>query len=65
MIVLNGKEQDIEGGLSVALLLKKQRFVFPMLVVRINGVLVKRPDYPKTNIAEGDKVEVLHLISGG
>jgi sulfur carrier protein len=46
-------------------LLEKKKFVFPMLVVRINGRLVEREKYDRTTIADNDVVDVIHLISGG
>jgi sulfur carrier protein ThiS len=36
-----------------------------MLVIKINGVLVKKTEYESALIHDGDDVHVLHLISGG
>jgi len=36
-----------------------------MLVIRINGSLIKKNEYETALIREGDDVHVLHLISGG
>jgi thiamine biosynthesis protein ThiS len=36
-----------------------------MKVVKINGNLLKRPQYAEAQIKEGDDVMILHLISGG
>jgi len=40
-------------------------FTFPMIVVKINGRLVKKEDYERMFIGDGDNVEAIHLISGG
>jgi thiamine biosynthesis protein ThiS len=36
-----------------------------MLVIKINGSLIKKEDYDKAVIKDGDNVDVIHLISGG
>jgi sulfur carrier protein len=65
-IVLNNSPEMIEReGITVSELLKLKNFTFRMLVVKINGALVKKSDYENALISEGDDVVVLHLISGG
>jgi sulfur carrier protein len=66
MIILNNNKEDIKAeNLTVSGLLKIKNFTFKMLVVKINGTLVKKDEYDDTFISEGDDVMVLHLISGG
>ena len=36
-----------------------------MLVIKVNGQLIKKADYETFRICDGDEVHVLHLISGG
>lgn len=65
-VLLNNREESFEGErLSVAELLTLKNFTFKLLIVKINGHLVKRDEYEKTFIHDGDDVMVLHLISGG
>ncbi|MBI4646564.1 MAG: sulfur carrier protein ThiS [Bacteroidia bacterium] len=65
-IILNNKEETIEKErLTVAELLQIKNFIFKMLVVKVNETLVKKQDYDSTVILPGDKVTVLHLMSGG
>ncbi len=66
-ITLNNRPTEIETGkiLSISELLEKQKFTFKMLVIKVNNKLVKKLDYSSTFIQEGDKVDVIHLISGG
>jgi len=66
-ITLNNKEKVLEGysEISVSKLFKIMNFSFPMIIVKINGQIVKKPDYKKTFIYEGDNVSAFHLISGG
>jgi thiamine biosynthesis protein ThiS len=50
---------------TVSDLLVMKNYTFKMLIVKINGRLVKKEDYENSVISEGDDVIVLHLISGG
>jgi len=65
MITVNGKATDLEGGITVTELLARMGFVWPMLVVRVNGQLVKRDRFAHTAVEDGDTVDVIHMMSGG
>lgn len=65
-IILNNNNEFIDKEkLTVSDLLELKKFTFKMLIVKINGKLVKQPEYAKSEINDGDDVMVLHLISGG
>lgn len=52
-------------SISVRELLTMMKFTFPLIIVKINGQLVKKEDYERVFIGDGDAVEAIHLISGG
>lgn len=65
-IQLNNNKEVIERDqLTMAELIQYKNFTFPMLVTKINGLLVKKVDRDDAMIRDGDNVTVLHLISGG
>jgi sulfur carrier protein len=65
-IILNNRPESIDKDvLSIRELLDYKNFTFKLLVVKINGVFVKKQDYDSSMIQDGDDVMVLHLISGG
>lgn len=65
-IILNNRETEYPGAaLTVRELLTAMNFTFPMIVVKVNDQLVKKEHYPETPIHDGDRVEAIHLISGG
>jgi thiamine biosynthesis protein ThiS len=65
-IVLNNKEEIIEGNLlTINELLQIKKYTFKMLVIKVNGILVKKNEYDTATVKDGDDVMVLHLISGG
>ncbi len=65
-IILNNRTETFEAdAMTVAELLDRKNFTFKMLVIKVNGALVKKDEYHVQTIREGDHVMVLHLISGG
>jgi thiamine biosynthesis protein ThiS len=65
-ILLNNNKEEFPGDqMTVNELLLRKNFTFKMLVIKINGVLVKKTEYESALIHDGDDVHVLHLISGG
>jgi thiamine biosynthesis protein ThiS len=65
-ILLNNNPESVAGdAITVNELLKLKNFTFKMLIIKINGTLVKKTEYETAMIREGDDVHVLHLISGG
>ncbi len=66
-ITLNNRPDFIEGfdQLSIQQLLEVKNFSYKMLLVRVNDTTIKKEDYDTTLISSGDKVAVIHLMTGG
>jgi sulfur carrier protein len=66
-IILNNRPESINGHeeITVEQLLELKNFTYKMLMVRVNDTTIKRDDYANTFIGEGDKVAVIHLMTGG
>jgi sulfur carrier protein len=65
-IVLNNRNESFSADkMTVSELLVEKNFTFKLLVIKINGSLVKKDQYHTATIQHGDKVDVIHLISGG
>ncbi|HON18630.1 MAG TPA: sulfur carrier protein ThiS [Salinivirgaceae bacterium] len=65
-ITLNNTPEELEGNeLTVQQLLDLKKYSFKMIIVKINGQVVRRPDFDKTLIRDGDDVVIFHLVSGG
>jgi sulfur carrier protein len=65
-IILNNREETFSlDSLTITKLLEEKKFSFKMLVIKINGKLIKKGEYETTTVQDGDDVMVLHLISGG
>ena len=65
-IVLNNRETELPAEhLTVQGLIHAMNFTFPLIVVKVNGELVKKENYDRVQLRKGDKVDAIHLISGG
>lgn len=65
-IILNNTPEEFDQAImTVNELLKAKTFTFKMLVIKINGSLVKKDEYATATIKDNDDVMVLHLVSGG
>ena len=65
-ITLNNRIEIIDKEfLTVSELLKERNYSFKMLIVKINGKLIKKDAYEFAEIKDNDNITVLHLVSGG
>jgi thiamine biosynthesis protein ThiS len=65
-IILNNRNESFDTDqLTINELLAVKNFTFKMLVVKVNGELVRRRDFDSSIVKNGDDVMVLHLITGG
>jgi thiazole synthase/sulfur carrier protein len=64
-IQVNGKNVDWVENETVKDLLKRMRYTFPLVVVKINEKVVPRKDFSEVKIPDNSKVAVIHMISGG
>ena len=65
MIKVNGREREWEEALTIDLLLKRCKYTFPLIVVKINGKFITKEKYKDTLIGNNDDVQVIHSIAGG
>ncbi|OFX84262.1 MAG: thiamine biosynthesis protein ThiS [Bacteroidetes bacterium GWF2_33_16] len=65
-ITLNNRSEVLDqNNITISQLLEIKNYTFKMLVIKVNGELVKKDQYKSFIVKEGDDVNVLHLISGG
>jgi sulfur carrier protein len=64
-IIVNNKKQDWKQDETVKELLKRMKYTFPLVVVKINGELIPRKKFSEVKIPENAKIDVIHMISGG
>jgi len=65
MIKVNGRDREWEENLTVDLLLKKCKYSFPLIMVKVNSKYIPKEKYQDTLIMDNDDVQVIHSIAGG
>jgi thiamine biosynthesis protein ThiS len=64
--ILNNRTAPFEGeNLTVNEHVKQKNYTFKLLVTKVNDKLIKINEQDQVLVRDGDRVEVLHLISGG
>lgn len=52
-------------GMTVQDVIEERRFIFPKLIVKVNGELIEKLDYSQIVLKEYDDLKVHHLLAGG
>ena len=64
-IRVNGKERQIESGLSLQQLVENLVKKPGRIIAELNGSIVKRNIWHDVMLQEGDVVELVHIVGGG
>jgi len=64
-IVVNGKLQQVPGGLSVAGLLAHLEIDPERVAVELNRSIVRKPEWESALVGEGANVEIVWFVGGG
>ena len=64
-IEVNGRKIDWVENETIKELLRRMRYTFPLVVVKINQKVVLRKDFSDTIVPDNSQVDVIHMISGG
>lgn len=62
---MNGKKVEWVKNETVEKLLRRMRYTFPLVVVKINDKVVPRKNFSEVKIPDKSTVAVIHMISGG
>jgi thiamine biosynthesis protein ThiS len=64
-ISVNNDRVPYVDGETIAELLARMNYVFPLVVVVVDGSIVDEGDFSSVSFKDGAKIEVIHLTSGG
>ena len=65
LITVNGEGKELPSGETLAALLASLRLTAGRLACEVNREIVKRAEYDKTVLRDGDQVEIVQMIGGG
>jgi sulfur carrier protein len=64
-ITLNGEPRSVPAGLTLLGLLEHLGIDPSRVAVELNRAIVRRPDWPSTNVPAEAKLEVIEFVGGG
>ena len=64
-IEVNGKNVDWIKNESIQDLLKRVKYTFPLVIVKIDEKVIPRSDFLIVKVPNNSKIAVIHMISGG
>ncbi len=65
-IILNNREEEFgRESMTINEMLILKKYSFRMRIIKVNGELIPREKYDSTIIQDGDKIQMLYLMSGG
>jgi sulfur carrier protein len=63
-LVLNGKEREVEAT-QVEELVAELGLPLAAALVEHNGTALLRSEWTKTNLQNGDRLEIIRMVAGG
>ncbi len=64
-VQVNGKEREVERGLTVDGFLERLDLHPGMVVVELNREILERDSYGRVGVSDGDTLELVHFVGGG
>ncbi|MCH2462127.1 MAG: sulfur carrier protein ThiS [Gemmatimonadetes bacterium] len=64
-VEVNGKEREVQSGLSVHELVESFDLNPLLIVVELNREILSRDQFKDVHVSEGDAVELVHFVGGG
>ena len=64
-VQVNGKEREVQSGLSVHELVESLDLNPLLIVVELNREILSRDQFKDVQVSEGDAVELVHFVGGG
>ena len=64
-IEVNSREVEWVKNETVKDLLKRMKYTFPLIIVKINDKVIPKSDFSSVLVPDNSKIAVIHMISGG
>ena len=64
-VQVNGKEREVQSGLSVHELVESFDLNPLLIVVELNREILSRDQFKDVHVSEGDAVALVHFVGGG
>ena len=64
-LVINGKTVEFENVRTIEDLVQARGLKTALVAVELNGTIVSRSEFATREVAEGDRLEIVHFVGGG
>ena len=64
-LVINGDDHQIDGPITVSGLVEHLGMKADRVAIELNLDIVPRGQWVETQLAEGDRLEIVHFVGGG
>ncbi len=67
-VIINGQDRvltELVAGANVQDLIGALALKGDRIAIEQNGAIVRRPEWSLTQVAEGDRFEIVHFVGGG
>ncbi len=64
-VEINGETHVVEEQTTLKDLIEYLKLTPQRLAVELNHRVVRRADWPRTPLNEGDRIEIVHFVGGG
>ena len=64
-LIINGEKKDFENEITLKDLLKELNLEDKVMAAAVNMNIVKKDNWSKFNLNDGDKLELLDFVGGG
>jgi thiamine biosynthesis protein ThiS len=64
-VVINGENRNFEAPLTLAGLVQVLGMKTGRVAVELNREIVPRDQWDRTQLADGDRLEIVHFVGGG
>ena len=64
-IAVNGESVDTREAKTIAELIERYQLPPQLILVEHNGLALRRYEWPKRPLVEGDRIEFIRVVAGG
>jgi thiamine biosynthesis protein ThiS len=64
-VQVNGEEREVADRLSVDDLVRELSLTPARIAIELNQDVVRRADWGRTTLNDGDRIEIVHFVGGG
>jgi sulfur carrier protein len=65
LVVVNGERKELPARTTLRELVEELTPGPQRVAVELNGLVVRRSDWPATQLHDGDRIEIVHFVGGG